>query len=110
MRIPRRIRASGIALRKLIRSRSVAGSSVSGTGGGQFHRPQPMLTTPARELVTHFESALGQRVAEGRTGGHEGGADKGSNCSSKIAAAVTRISVIWLMALVRLLEAESLCP
>lgn len=35
---------------------------------------------------------------------------KGSNCSRKTAGAVIRIAFIWLMALVRLLEAESLLP
>jgi hypothetical protein len=34
----------------------------------------------------------------------------GSNCSRKPAGAVTKIALIWLMALVRLLEAESLLP
>ena len=58
MRIPRRIRASGIALRKLIRSRSNAGRAISGTGGARFRRPHPMLTASAGELMTHFESVL----------------------------------------------------
>ena len=49
MRIRSRIRASGIALRKLIRSKSVAGRAVSGTGRARFRRPQPMLTAAGRE-------------------------------------------------------------
>jgi hypothetical protein len=58
LRIPRRIRGSGIALRKLIRSRSVAGRAVSSKDRARFRRPQPMLSAPARVPVTHFKSAL----------------------------------------------------
>ena len=58
MRTPCRIRASGITLRKLIRSRSVVVETLWGTERGQSHRPQPMLAAPARQHVTHFESSL----------------------------------------------------
>ena len=58
MRIPRRIRASGIALIKLMRSRSVAARAVSGTGRARFRRPQPILKAQAREHVKHFGSTL----------------------------------------------------
>ena len=59
MRTPRRIRASGIALRKLIRSRSVAAEQVSRTEKEQARSANPTLATQASALVTHFESALG---------------------------------------------------
>ena len=58
MRTPRRKRASGIACRSLIRSRSVAAEAVSGTGRRRYHRPNPLLAAQARAPVTHFESAL----------------------------------------------------
>ena len=58
IRIPRRIRESGIALRKLIRLRSVAAEMLSGTRRGRIRRPQLMLTAPAMAPVTDFKSAL----------------------------------------------------
>ena len=58
IRIPRRSRTSGIALRKLIRSRSVAAEAVSGTEKEQDHSVNPTPATQASALVTHFESAL----------------------------------------------------
>ena len=64
VRMLRRIRALGIALRRMIRSRSVAAETLWGTERGQSHRPQPMLAAPAREPVTHFESALGYAGAD----------------------------------------------
>jgi len=59
IRIPRRIRTSGIALRKLIRSRSVAAEPVSRTEKEQARSANPTLAAQASALVTHFESALG---------------------------------------------------
>ena len=58
-RAPRRIRASGIDLRWLISSKSVAAAALSSTNRGRFRQPQPMLTAQAWTLVTDFESALG---------------------------------------------------
>lgn len=58
MRTPRRMRASGIAVRKLIRSRSVAAAALSGTERIQSRRPQPMLAGAVSSLVTHFGSTL----------------------------------------------------
>jgi hypothetical protein len=60
MRTLRRMRASGLALRKLIRSRSVAAEAVLSTERKRFCRPQPMVAACARTPVTHFESALGR--------------------------------------------------
>jgi len=59
IRIPRRIRVSGIALMKLIRSRSVAAESVSSTEMEQSHSVNPTPATQACAFVTHFESTLG---------------------------------------------------
>jgi hypothetical protein len=58
MRTPRRMRGSGIARRKLIRSRSVAATAASGTERRRSRRPQLMVAGRARAPVTHFESAL----------------------------------------------------
>jgi hypothetical protein len=61
MRTPRRMRASVLAMRKLIRSRSVAAEAVLSTERRRFCRPQSMVAASARTPVTHFESALGRR-------------------------------------------------
>jgi hypothetical protein len=58
MRTPRRMRAPGIALRKLIRSRSMAAETLWGTERRQSHRLQPMLAAMATTPVKHLESAL----------------------------------------------------
>lgn len=55
IRSPRRIRDTAIELRKLIRSRAVAGKAVLGRAKERINRSQPMLTALARGLVTHFE-------------------------------------------------------
>jgi hypothetical protein len=61
IRTHRRIRASGIALRKLIRSRSAAAEPVSGTEKEQSYSVNGMLKAQDTALVTHFESALGRK-------------------------------------------------
>jgi hypothetical protein len=58
MRMPRRIRVSGMARRKLIRSRSVAGACVSSRGKRRSHRGHRKLGPEARGLGTDFKSAL----------------------------------------------------
>lgn len=58
IRTPRRIRASGIALRSLIRSRSVAAETLLSKRRSRFRRLHCMLTTQARDPVTDFDSAL----------------------------------------------------
>ena len=62
MRTPRRMRVSGIARRKLIRSRSAAEETVSGTGRRRCRRPHTMLAVPTRAAGPHFESALRGQV------------------------------------------------
>ena len=68
MRTPRRMRASGIALRKLIRSRSVAAEALSSTERRRFRRPQPMVVAAATAPVAHFESALDRPVIQSGLG------------------------------------------
>lgn len=58
MPMPRRIRVSGMARRKLIRSRSVAGSCVSRTGKRRSHQGQCKLKSQARTLGSYFKSVL----------------------------------------------------
>ena len=62
MRTPRRMRVSGIARRKLIRSRSAAEETVSGSGRRRFRRPHAMLAVPTRAAGPHFEPALRGQV------------------------------------------------
>ena len=58
MRMPRRIRVSGMARRTLIRSRSVAGACVSSTGKRRSHQRHRKLKAQARALGANFKSAL----------------------------------------------------
>ncbi len=58
MRMPRRIRVSGMERRKLIRSRSVAGAFVSTTGTGRSHKGHRKVKPQARAPWAHFKSAL----------------------------------------------------
>jgi hypothetical protein len=62
MRIPSRIRPPRTACRKLIRSRSVAEPTLSGTYSRRYSQPHHLHTEPARGLVADLESALGPHL------------------------------------------------
>jgi len=59
MRIPRQMRESGMARKKLIRSGSAAAAWDSDNGEKQSHQAHRRLTAKARAIGGGFESALG---------------------------------------------------